>query len=252
MSGLAAGAMPARLALTAGDMPAPGTLPEPYPYETVAPVREGFIERNGIKTWFGQFGDAGPWLVFAPVYQIANVHMLKGVVPWLAQHFRVVVMDLRGNGRSDRPKAPEQYSFDLYCGDFVAVLDRLEIERAAVVAISATAMIGLRLAAEQPARVSHLVIAGGYPHRLAADPGTAASVASVAERMRSEWPDYLDEFFGIVFTEPHSTKPYEDGVLHAGGASDGATVAMGMTGWVGTDVRELARTVRYPTLVIHG
>ena len=252
MSGPAAGAIPQRLALVAGDMPAPGTLPDPYPYETIAPVREGFVERGGIKTWYGQFGDAGPWLVFAPVYQIANVHMLKGVVPWLAQHFRVAVMDLRGNGRSDRPKAPEQYSFDLYFGDFVAVLDRLEIERAAVVAISATAMIGLRLAAEQPARVSHLVVAGGYSHRLAADPGTAASVSSVAERMRSDWPAYLDEFFNIVFSEPHSTKPYEDGVLHAGGASDGATVAMGMTGWVGADVRELARTIRCPTLVIHG
>ena len=241
-----------RLALTAGVMPAPGTLPEPYPYETVTPVHQGFVERDGVKTWYGQFGDAGAWLVFAPVYQIANAHMLKGIVPWLAQHFRVVVMDLRGNGRSDRPKAQEQYSFDLYYADFVAVLDRLEIDRAAVVGISASAMTALRLAAEQPARVSHIVVAGGYPHRLAADPGTAALVSSVAERMRSDWPAYLDDFFGILFNEPHSTKPYEDGVLHAGGASDGATVAMGMTGWVGADVRELARAVRCPTLVIHG
>ncbi|MDQ6685431.1 MAG: alpha/beta hydrolase, partial [Pseudomonadota bacterium] len=151
MSGPAGeGPLPERLALVAGAMPEPGVLPTSYPYETVAPVREGFVERGGVKTWYGQFGDAGPWLVFAPVYQIPNANMLKGIVPWLAQHFRVVVMDLRGNGRSDRPKAQEQYSFDLYCGDFAAVLDRLEIEQAAVVAISATAMIALRLAAEQP------------------------------------------------------------------------------------------------------
>ncbi|MDQ6683778.1 MAG: alpha/beta fold hydrolase, partial [Pseudomonadota bacterium] len=75
---------------------------------------------------------------------------------------------------------------------------------------------------------------------------------SVAERMRADWPAYLDEFFSIVFTEPHSTKPYEDGVRLGGGATDGATVAMGMTGWIGADVRELARSVRCPTLVIHG
>ncbi|HSC62301.1 MAG TPA: alpha/beta fold hydrolase, partial [Caldimonas sp.] len=106
--------LPERLVRTAGPMPPPGTLPEPYPYETVAPVRDGHVERGGVRTWYGQFGAAGPWLVFAPVYQIANTHLLKGVVPWLAQHFRVVVMDLRGNGRSDRPTAPDAYSFEHY------------------------------------------------------------------------------------------------------------------------------------------
>ena len=77
----------------------------PYPYETVSPVREGFVERDGVRSWYAQFGDSGPWLAFAPIFQIVNAHLLKGVVPYLSQHYRVVVMDLRGNGRSDRPTA---------------------------------------------------------------------------------------------------------------------------------------------------
>ena len=244
--------LPKRLALVAGSMPAVARLPEPYPYESIAPLRDGFVERDGVKTWYGQFGDAGPWLVFAPVYQIANTHLLKGVVPWLAQHFRVVVMDLRGNGRSDRPTDPKQYSFEHYYGDFVAVLDRLEVERAAVVAISATTMNALRLAAEQPARVSHLVVAGGFASWLAETPETAAVVAGALEQMRTDWPAHVDRFFGMVFNEPHSTKPYEDGVRYHGGATDGATVALGVEGWLGSDVREQATRVRCPTLVIHG
>jgi pimeloyl-ACP methyl ester carboxylesterase/predicted glycosyltransferase len=237
---------PDRLLLTAGLLPTPGTLPEPYPFETIAPLREGFIENEGVRSWYGQFGESGPWLAFAPIFQIANTHVLKGVVPYLAEHFRVVVMDLRGNGRSDRPQLPEQYSFDAYFADFLAVLDRLEVDRAAVIGISATAMVALRLAAEQPERVSHLVIAGGYAAAVKTDQRIKAM-----ERMRSNWPAYLDEFFGIVFTEPHSTKPYEDGVL-TGWASDGPTVAMGLDGWLGADVRDHARNVRCPTLVIHG
>jgi pimeloyl-ACP methyl ester carboxylesterase/predicted glycosyltransferase len=245
-------ALPERLLLTAGAMPPTGTLPSPYPYETIAPVREGFVACDGVKTWYGQFGDSGPWLVFAPVYQIANTHLLKGVVPWLAQHFRVVVTDLRGNGRSDRPTSQDQYSFDLYYRDFVAVLDRLEVDRAAIVAISATTMNAIRLAVEQPARVSHLVVAGGFAAWLAATPEVQAMVSATLAQMRSDWPAHIDRFFGIVFNEPHSTKPYEDGILCHGAATDGATVAMGLTGWVGTDVRELARKVACPTLVIHG
>ena len=127
-------------------------MPGACPYETVTPVREGFVERDGVRSWYAQFGDSGPWLAFAPIFQIANAHALKGVVPYLSQHFRVVVMDLRGNGRSDRPTSPEAYSFDHYFADFVAVLDRLEVDRAALVGISATAQTVLRLAAEQPQR----------------------------------------------------------------------------------------------------
>jgi pimeloyl-ACP methyl ester carboxylesterase/predicted glycosyltransferase len=244
--------LPARLALEAGPLPEPGTLPEPYPYETIAPTREGFIEREGVRSWYAQYGASGPWLAFAPVFQIANAYLLRGVVPWLAQHFRVVVGDLRGNGRSDRPTAPGQYTFDHYHADFVAILDRLEIERAALVGISAAAMTVLRVAGEQPERVSHLVIAGGFASRVLTTAEAVADGKKVLQRMRSDWPAYLDEFFGIVFSEPHSTKPYEDGVVRGGGVTDGDTVAMGLAGWFGADMRDNARRVRCPTLVIHG
>ena len=241
-----------RLAIAAGPLPALGTLNEPYPFETVVPEREGYVERDGVRTWYAQYGASGPWLAFAPVFQIGNTNLHKGVVPYLAQHFRVVVTDLRGNGRSDRPATPEAYTFDHYFADFVAVLDALQVDRAAIVGISATAMVALRVAAEQPARVSHLVIAGGYAARLLSNPAAVQATQAVMQRMRDDWPGYLDEFFTVVFSEPHSTKAYEDGVVRSGAATDGATVAMGLAGWLGTDMRPQARQVRCPTLVIHG
>ena len=187
MSGARSGREPPRrLALTAGELPAPGAPTGSYPYESIAPEREGFVERGGVSSWYAQYGAAGPWLAFAPVFQIANAHLLKGVVPWLAQHFRVVVGDLRGNGRSDRPASPEQYAFDHYHADFVAILDRLEIDRVALVGISAAAMTVLRVAAEQPSRVSHLIIAGGFAARLLPDGAAAADARAMLERMRTD------------------------------------------------------------------
>jgi pimeloyl-ACP methyl ester carboxylesterase/predicted glycosyltransferase len=245
-------APPSRLALAAGALPPARTLCDPYPFETVQPVRDGFVDRGGVRSWYAQYGAAGPWLAFAPIYQIANSYLLRGVVPWLAQHFRVVVMDLRGNGRSDRPERQEDYSFDHYYADFCAVLDALEVDRVAVVGISATAMTCIRLAAEQPQRVSHLVTAGGWISMKFDDPQVQAASRQGLEKMRNDWPGHLDGFFGAVFNEPHSTKPYEDAVIRNGGATDGPTTAMGRTGWLGTDMRETARRVRCPTLVIHG
>ena len=243
---------PAQGNLVYGDLPAPGTLPAPYPYETVEPHKQGFVERGGVRTWYGQFGEQGPWLTFAPIYQIANTHLLRGVVPWLSQHFRVVVIDLRGNGRSDRPNTQAEYSFDHYFADFVAVLDRLEIDRTAVVGISATMMTAIRLAQEQPLRVSHLISAGGWVNMRMEDPAMQEAAQQALVKMRSDWPGFLEGFFSRAFNEPHSTKPLEDAVVRNGWASDGETVAMGRTGWLGNDARELAKGVRCPTLVIHG
>ena len=72
------------------------------------------------------------------------------------------------------------------------------------------------------------------------------------ERLRRDWPEYLDWFFSSVFTEPHSTKPFEDGVRY-GWATSGEVLELGdATAGCENDVRALARRHPCPTLVIHG
>jgi pimeloyl-ACP methyl ester carboxylesterase/predicted glycosyltransferase len=160
-------------------------------------------------------------------------------------------MDCRGNGRSDRPEGQDVYTFDAYYQDFVAVLDAIGAEKLAVVGISATAKTALRLAAEQPERVTHVVIAGGFAESRFDHPKMAERRRAESELARGNWPEYLHWFFSIVFNEPHSTKPFEDGVRY-GWATTGATVDWGLNGWLDADVRDLARRVSCPTLVIHG
>ncbi|MGZ6029639.1 MAG: alpha/beta fold hydrolase, partial [Myxococcaceae bacterium] len=204
-----------------------------------------------MKVWYATWGESGPWIAFAPIFQIVHSQMLKTTVPYLSHHFRVVTMDCRGNGRSDRPGEQAAYSLDAYYEDFVAVLDALGVERVAVIGISATAMTALRLAAEQPERITHLVIAGGFAESLVDDPKVAERVRADLACLRSNWPEHLHQFFSSVFTEPHSTKPFEDGVRY-GWATTGPVLERARQGWRDNDVRELARSIRCPTLVIHG
>ncbi|HEX7053593.1 MAG TPA: alpha/beta fold hydrolase [Burkholderiales bacterium] len=246
--------IPERFRTVVGELPEPGRVPEAerLPYETVQPAAQGFVERDGVKLWYATWGSAGPWIAFAPIFQITHSQLLKATVPYLSQHFRVLTMDGRGNGRSDRPRGQDAYSFEHYYRDFLAVLDAAGVARAAVIGISATTMTALRLAAEHPERVSHVIVAGGYADSRIEDPKIAERVRAESERMRSDWPGYLDWFFGsTVFTEPHSTKPYEDAVRY-GWASSGEVVDWARNGWLDADVRELARKVACPTLVIHG
>src|SRR5690606_10135061 len=199
-----------------GELPFPGRLPADHagPFETIRPAREGHVERDGVKCWYAVWGDAGPWLAFASPFQMVHSQLLKATVPYLSSHCRVITTDNRGNGRSDRPRDPDAYSFDHYFADFVGVLDAVGADRVALVAISAAAMTVLRLAAEQPERVSHVVIAGGFAETQLAVPRLVDLARAEQERIRADWPAYIEEFISTIFTEPHSTKPFEDGVRY--------------------------------------
>ena len=245
--------LPERFRTIVGPLPEVGRLPasEEQPFATVRPVQDGYVERDGVKSWYAVWGESGPFIAFAPIFQITHTAMLKATVPYLSRHFRVVTMDGRGNGRSDRPEGQAAYTFDEYYRDFVQVLDALSVDRVAVVGISATTMTALRLAAEQPERVTHVIAAGGYAESLLNAPDPEARLRANTERIRGNYAGFLEHFFSICFTEPHSTKPFEDAVRY-GWASTGEIVGLCFNGWLHQDVRELARKVRCPTLVIHG
>ena len=97
---------PPRFDRIAGPLPEPGRVPEAdrLPYETVMPADEGFVERNGVVLWHAVWGTRGPWIAFPQQFQIVHSQLFKQTVPYLSQHFRVLTMDGRGNGRSSRPR----------------------------------------------------------------------------------------------------------------------------------------------------
>ncbi len=74
----------------------------------------------------------------------------------LSERYRVVRYDLRGHGRSPIPPGP--YTIADLGDDLVALLDRLEIERAALCGISIGAMTSIEVAARRPDRVGSLVL----------------------------------------------------------------------------------------------
>ncbi len=244
--------LPERVQRILGTLPEPGQAPTEgtSPYETVSPVKDGYVEREGVRTYYALFGESGPALVFTPFYQVAHIGLLKATVPYLSRYFRVVTIDLRGNGRSDRPAEQAAYSVDHYYADMMAVLDELGIERLAIVGISSAAMLAVRFAAEQPARVSHLITVGGEFEWAASDlaPGERDPWL---QGMVDDYVGFTDRFFNAFFVEPHSTKQYEDAVLYAW-ATTGETMALASAGWKGNYYGEDATRVSAPTLIIHG
>jgi pimeloyl-ACP methyl ester carboxylesterase len=89
----------------------------------------------------------------------------RNQVPALADAgFRVIVLDLRGYGRSDKPQAVDAYSIALLARDVGAVLRDAGEDRAHVVGHDWGAALAWALASLAPDKVDHLVVLSvGHP-----------------------------------------------------------------------------------------
>jgi pimeloyl-ACP methyl ester carboxylesterase/predicted glycosyltransferase len=230
------------------------------------PRSDGYVERDGVKIHYEVFGAGGPTVLLLPTWSIIHSRHWKMQIPYLARHCRVLTFDGRGNGRSDRPADPDAYAEREFAADALAVMDASQTPRAIIVGFSMGAQRGLLLAANHPERVEAAVFIG---------PSYQGGGAPLPERVVHSWEDeldtdegwakhnqhywlrdyrgYLEFFMSRMFTEPHSTKPIED-TVGWGLDTTGETLALTYRapGLEPEELRELARRVRCPVLVIHG
>lgn len=75
---------------------------------------------------------------------------------------RVIAIDQRGHGDSDKPHEPGSYTMDALVADALAVLDTYMLGQVGYLGYSLGARVGWRLAHDYPERVSRAVL-GGIP-----------------------------------------------------------------------------------------
>jgi pimeloyl-ACP methyl ester carboxylesterase/DNA-binding winged helix-turn-helix (wHTH) protein len=78
----------------------------------------------------------------------------------LAADHRLVRYDERGNGLSDWEA--DDISFDSFVRDLESVVDTLELEKFALLGVSAGCAVSIAYALRHPERVTHLVLYGGF------------------------------------------------------------------------------------------
>jgi haloacetate dehalogenase len=109
---------------------------------------------------FLRTGGSGPPVLL--LHGFPQTHaMWHRVAPALAEHFRLVIPDLRGYGRSSAPPndaANEAYSKRRMGRDFVAVMRALGHETFAVVGHDRGGRVGYRMALDEPARITRLAV----------------------------------------------------------------------------------------------
>jgi len=87
-----------------------------------------------------------------------NAHDFDALAQRLAPRFRVVSVDMPGRGDSEWLQDPTHYRETTYLGDLRRVMDALELEPVRWVGTSMGGLLGMKMAAADPARVAALVL----------------------------------------------------------------------------------------------
>ena len=119
----------------------------------------GKVKVDSIELYYEEHGSGDPLLLIMGLAADSVAWMFQ--IPDFAKHYRTIVFDNRGVGRSDKPQGP--YSIHQMANDTAGLLDALGIERAHVVGVSMGGMIAQELALNHPRRVRGLVLACTYP-----------------------------------------------------------------------------------------
>jgi pimeloyl-ACP methyl ester carboxylesterase/predicted glycosyltransferase len=193
-------------------------------HRALAPTERGFAEVGGVRIAYEVFGEGEQTILLLPPWAIVHSRFWKLQVPYLARHFRVVTFDARGNGLSDRPQSAEEYGPRVTAQDAVAVLDAAGVADCVMVCHCGPSSAALLLAVEHPERIRGaffmtpaLPITQALPERTGHSfDAELPAYEGWAKANRHHWErdfgDYLEFFFARCYTEPHSTKQFEDSV----------------------------------------
>jgi pimeloyl-ACP methyl ester carboxylesterase/predicted glycosyltransferase len=230
------------------------------------PDRTGYVERDGVRVFWEQYGEGEPAILFLPTWSIVHSRVWKAQIPYFARYTRVLTFDPRGNGQSDRPLEPAAYDETEFAADALAVMDATRTQSALLVCLSLGSHRGLLLAAEHPERVSGICFigAGTFLGPVLATPVQCIMRFDEPRESYEGWdrfsrrgwerdfPGFMQFFFGQVFVEAHSTKHIEDSVEWGLETTPEALTAS-ISGEVVTDrTAALCAQLRCPVLIAVG
>jgi pimeloyl-ACP methyl ester carboxylesterase len=115
---------------------------------------------NGIELYFEEEG-SGEAVLLIPASWWPNDTWKVGVVPVLARHYRTIIFDCRGTGRSSKPV--DAYTVKQFAADALGLLTHLGVKRCHAAGFALGSLIVQAMAIERPDLVGTLTMAAAGP-----------------------------------------------------------------------------------------
>ncbi|MEW6567186.1 MAG: alpha/beta hydrolase [Chloroflexota bacterium] len=202
----------------------------------LAEVTSGTADIHGHRLYWEACGAASWPTVLLLHHGLGSSRAWKAQLPALAsQGWRAIAYDRWGYGASDPRPALDVPHFESDVRDLRALLDSLQVDRAALIGHSDGGTIALYFAAQSPARVTALVVVAAHIY---VEPSMLPGIQSVAQAFKSDLR-------------------FRQGLRRAHGDQAEAVFYNWHQGWLrpenlSWDMRPQLRQVKCPTLVLQG
>ncbi len=214
-----------------------------------------FAENDGVSIAYQVFGDGPQDLIFIPGW-LSNLDIfweeprVARFLLSLARFSRVIVIDRRGTGLSDRVAPP---TLEVQMGDVTAVMDAVGSKRAAFLGNSEGGCMCALFAATHPDRTTSIITVGGYAKWIKSDDYPCGLEQDDAEQwfqqVENEWGGPI----GIDFTTPSlaNDEQYRNwyAKYHRSSASKADAMAL-LRMNADIDLRAVLPSINVPTLVL--
>jgi proline iminopeptidase len=127
----------------------------------VYPVKEGFIDVNGLFLYYTEIGQGPPLGILHGGPGGSHNYFLPYLLP-LARTNRLIFMDERGSGRSGKLQDPSGYTVENMAADMEALRQALRLGSISVLGHSYGGVLAQAYALKYPKNLSHLILASTF------------------------------------------------------------------------------------------
>jgi pimeloyl-ACP methyl ester carboxylesterase len=218
-----------------------------------------YARAGGVAIAYQVVGDGPQTLIFSP--QVSDLFTIwlgkeaRSFLDRLAGDVRVVLLNPRGTGLSDRPR---NVTLEARMDDIAAVFDHLGLSRASLLGISMSANVCALFAASYPERVEHLILAHPFPRAIPTEDYpwgfSEDDWLSWVRDTREHWgerafmEDFARQIAPGIADDPEELDVFvwmSRLALSPTAAADWTRLGME------TDIVDILSSIRVPTLVLH-
>lgn len=139
---------------------------KPNAADSVYPIREGFINANGVMLYYFSTGRGQPLMILHGGPGASHDYFLPYLLP-LARHHRVIFIDERGSGHSQKLEDPSGYTIENMVVDVEAVRQALGLGKMSLLGHSYGGALAQAYALEYQSNLSHLILASTWSSTVA-------------------------------------------------------------------------------------
>jgi proline iminopeptidase len=127
------------------------------PASTVYEQKSGFVDANGVLIYYIEFGSGAPLVVLHGGPGADHTYFLPWLLP-LARHHRLIFIDERGSGQSERLQDVSKYTIEAMADDVEAVRLALNLGKIDLLGHSCGGVLAEAYALKYQQHLNHLIL----------------------------------------------------------------------------------------------